>query len=141
MTDAIDEMILEELRRNRRIPLTELSRKVGRSRTAIEARIKKLENTRRILGYTIEEPSEQVTDQMGSIILVAMEVRKHGDRLLKAFLAMPEIANCVWVTGEYDFALFVKPIPSADLLTLIEQVYTFEGVKRTETLMALKTAY
>ena len=56
MRDKIDEQILEELRRDSRVPITDLSRKVNRSRTAVQARLSRLEQSQQILGYTIKEP-------------------------------------------------------------------------------------
>ena len=57
MRDKIDEQILEELRRDSRVPITDLSRKVNRSRTAVQSRLSRLEQSQQILGYTIKEPS------------------------------------------------------------------------------------
>ena len=54
MRDEIDEQILEALRRDSRLPVTNLSRKVGRSRTAVQARLSRLEQDQQILGYTIK---------------------------------------------------------------------------------------
>ena len=66
MRDKIDEQILEALRRDSRLPVTNLSRKVGRSRTAVQARLSRLEQDQQILGYTIKEPSTLETDGIGA---------------------------------------------------------------------------
>lgn len=138
MTDVIDDLILAELRRDARIPLTTIAKRVGRSRTAVEARVNRLKKTGRILRYTIEEPAAEGPESgLSAIILVAMEVRKRGDELLSAFMNMPQISSCVWVTGDYDFALMVKPLGSYELQQLIGRLYKLSGVKRTETLIAL----
>ncbi|MES0884643.1 Lrp/AsnC family transcriptional regulator [Roseibium sp. SCP14] len=137
MTDEIDEKILDELRRNSRIPFSTLAKLVGRSRTAVEARINRLRQSKRFLRYTIEEPEKETGDGVSAIILVAMEIRKRGDDLLEQFETMPQISSCLWVTGEFDFALFVKQLDNAELQKILERIYKLKGVRRTETLLTL----
>ena len=79
MRDEIDEQILEALRRDSRLPVTNLSRKVGRSRTAVQARLSRLEQDQQILGYTIKEPSTLETDGIGAIVMITMEIRSKGE--------------------------------------------------------------
>ncbi len=137
MRDKIDEQILEALRRNARAPVTDLSRKVGRSRTAVQARLSKLEQTQQILGYTIKEPSTVETGGLGAIVLISMEIRNKGDAAVREFAAMPEVASCLRVVGNHDFALLINPIEKPRLNFVLEQIYKIDGIKRTETIMAL----
>ena len=137
MRDKIDEQILEALRRDARVPVTDLSRKVGRSRTAVQARLSKLEQTQQILGYTIKEPSTVETGGLGAIVLISMEIRNKGDAAVREFAAMPEVASCLRVVGNHDFALLINPIEKPRLNFVLEQIYKIDGVKRTETIMAL----
>lgn len=137
MRDKIDEQILEALRRDARAPVTDLSRKVGRSRTAVQARLSKLEQTQQILGYTIKEPSTVETGGLGAIVLISMEIRNKGDAAVREFAAMPEVASCLRVVGNHDFALLINPIEKPRLNFVLEQIYKIDGIKRTETIMAL----
>ena len=137
MRDKIDEQILEALRRNARAPVTDLSRKVGRSRTAVQARLSKLEQTQQILDYTIKEPSTVETGGLGAIVLISMEIRNKGDAAVREFAAMPEVASCLRVVGNHDFALLINPIEKPRLNFVLEQIYKIDGIKRTETIMAL----
>ena len=137
MRDKIDEQILEALRRNARAPVTDLSRKVGPSRTAVQARLSKLEQTQQILGYAIKEPSTVETGGLGAIVLISMEIRNKGDAAVREFAAMPEVASCLRVVGNHDFALLINPIEKPRLNFVLEQIYKIDGIKRTETIMAL----
>ena len=49
--DALDQKILAELTRNARIPIAELARKVGLSKTPVALRIRHLEESGLISGY------------------------------------------------------------------------------------------
>lgn len=141
MPDKIDEQILETLRRDSRTPITELAKKVGRSRTAIQARLSKLERAQLILGYTIKEPSIVETDGVGAIVLVSMEVRNKGDSAAREFATIPEIATCMRIVGDHDFALIVKPIEKPRLNFLLERIYMIDGVKGTETILSLSKEF
>ena len=141
MRDKIDEQILEALRRDSRVPVTDLSRKVGRSRTAVQARLSRLEQTQQILGYTIKEPSTVETGGIGAIVLINMEIRSNGEAAAREFATMPEVASCLRIVGDHDFALLINPIEKPRLNLVLEQIYKIDGVKRTETIMALSKEF
>jgi Lrp/AsnC family leucine-responsive transcriptional regulator len=141
MRDKIDEQILEALRRDSRVPVTDLSRKVGRSRTAVQARLSRLEQTQQILGYTIKEPSTVETGGIGAIVLINMEIRSKGEAAAREFATMPEVASCLRIVGNHDFALLINPIEKPRLNLVLEQIYKIDGVKRTETIMALSKEF
>jgi DNA-binding Lrp family transcriptional regulator len=141
MRDKIDEQILEALRRDSRVPVTDLSRKVGRSRTAVQARLSRLEQTQQILGYTIKEPSTVETGGIGAIVLINMEIRSKGEAAAREFATIPEVASCLRVVGDHDFALLINPIVKPRLNLVLEQIYKIDGVKRTETIMALSKEF
>ncbi|WP_068311156.1 Lrp/AsnC family transcriptional regulator [Polycladidibacter hongkongensis] len=137
MSENVDEQILQELRRDSRTPIAKIAEKVGRSRTAVRARIAKLERDKRILSYTITEPAIVATDGIGVIVLVALEVRHKSEAFLSSVRSMPQIASCIGVIGEYDYALLVRQIDKQELEKVLVHLYKVEGVKRTETIMAL----
>lgn len=141
MRDKIDEQILEALRRDSRTPVTELARIVGRSRTAVQARLTKLEQTQQILGYTIKEPSTVETGGLGAIVLISMEIRIKGEAAAREFASIPEVASCLRVIGDHDFALLINPVEKPRLNFVLEQIYKIDGVKRTETIMALSKEF
>ena len=141
MRDEIDEQILVALRRDSRLPVTNLSRKVGRSRTAVQARLSRLEQDQQILGYTIKEPSTVETGGIGAIVLINMEIRSKGEAAAREFATMPEVASCLRIVGDHDFALLINPIEKPRLNLVLEQIYKIDGVKRTETIMALSKEF
>ena len=141
MRDKIDEQILEALRRDSRVPVTDLSRKVGRSRTAVQARLSRLEQTQQILGYTIKEPSTVETGGIGAIVLINMEIRSKGEAAAREFATMPEVASCLRIVGDHDFALLINPIKKPRLNFVLEQIYKIDGIKRTKTIMALSKEF
>lgn len=82
MSKQVDDKILAELREDARIPITTLSERVGRSRTAVQARVHKMEQEKRILRYTIDEPGFTKDSDIGAIIQISLKVRNKSEELL-----------------------------------------------------------
>lgn len=141
MPDQIDEKILRELRRNSKIPITTLAKIVGRSRTAVRARIDRLESSGQISYYTIAEPGGYEAPDMGAIILVTVAVRNRSDELIEAFQNMPSVISCHGISGGPSFALLIRRSDPANLSKIIECIYRLEGVTKTETVISLETVF
>ncbi|WP_134679822.1 Lrp/AsnC family transcriptional regulator [Paracoccus ravus] len=108
--DATNMKILRELVANARIPITELARKVGLSKTPVALRIKQMEEMGLITGYrAILSPL-----QLGLTHVTYVEVRLSDTRqkALEAFneavRAIPEIEECYMIAGGFDYLLKVR---------------------------------
>lgn len=135
--DKIDHQILDELRRNARIPVTQLSEKTGRSRTAVQARIDKMEHQEKILGYTIREASVHSDRAIGSIILVSLSVRKESEAFMDTARSIPEVISCHGVAGDPAFALILARVNEQRMKEIVEKIYETEGVSKTETILSM----
>jgi Lrp/AsnC family leucine-responsive transcriptional regulator len=108
--DATNVKILRERVANARIPITELARKVGLSKTPVALRIKQMEEMGLITGYrAILSPL-----QLGLTHVTYVEVRLSDTRqkALEAFneavRAIPEIEECYMIAGGFDYLLKVR---------------------------------
>lgn len=108
--DATNVKILRELVANARIPITELARKVGLSKTPVALRIRQMEEMGLINGYrAILSPL-----QLGLTHVAYVEVRLSDTRqkALEAFneavRAIPEIEECYMIAGGFDYLLKVR---------------------------------
>ena len=108
--DATDRRILHELCANARIPVTELARKVGLSKTPVAARIRAMEEMGLITGYrAMLSPI-----QLGLIHVTYVEVKLSDTRqkALEQFNAavreIPEVEECYMIAGGFDYLLKVR---------------------------------
>ncbi|MDS9466072.1 Lrp/AsnC family transcriptional regulator [Paracoccus sp. MBLB3053] len=108
--DATNVKILRELVANARIPITELARKVGLSKTPVALRIKQMEEMGLITGYrAILSPLK-----LGLTHVTYVEVRLSDTRqkALEAFnaavRAIPEVEECYMIAGGFDYLLKVR---------------------------------
>lgn len=140
--DYIDERILEELSRDGRISVAELSRRVNLSKTPCQARIKRLEATGYILGYrAIIDPK-----RMGRVHVAFVEVKLSDTRAaaLEAFnksvRTLPEVEQCHMIASSFDYLLKVR---TADIVgyreVLGEKISALPHVTHTSTHVSMQS--
>jgi Lrp/AsnC family leucine-responsive transcriptional regulator len=122
--DAIDREILAILADNARIPMKDLAQKVGMSAPSVTERVRRLEETGVVLGYTIRVSPTA----LGLPIGVFIRVRPMPGELARvaALLASkPEVVQCDRVTGD-DCFIAKAFVPSVDELErLIDDLLPF----------------
>ena len=105
--DRIDRKLLDILQREGRIPMTELSERIGLSTSPCTERVRRLERAGVITGYHAHLQPEAV----GRTLLVFVEIKlsaKSGeifDTVRKELLHMPEVLECHLVSGGFDYLL------------------------------------
>ena len=111
--DSIDRRILQVLQLSGRISYDELATGVGLSPSATLRRVRRLEESRVIVGYVALVASERVGLPLGAYINVRLA--KHTDpqqrspieAFTAAVQAWPEVIECVALSGEMDYLLRV----------------------------------
>ena len=96
--DDTNWLILEDLQKNARAPLTEIARKVGMSSPAVSERILRMEQEGVIEGYKTKINLESIERSMGVFISVKIRFGQ-TDKFVALIKTMPEIAECHKITG------------------------------------------
>jgi Lrp/AsnC family transcriptional regulator, leucine-responsive regulatory protein len=108
--DEPDRSILDGLRRNGRATVAELAQATGLSPSACSRRLRRLEDTEVIRGYTaIVDPGAE-GPQLTAFVAVRLvrHQRDHIQRFQAAARKVPEIVECHHVTGTFDYLLKVS---------------------------------
>lgn len=132
--DEINIRALRELRRDPRITMAELGRRIGMSSPAITERIRRMEEAGVIGGYHLVVNPAAVGLPIGAYI----RIRPHGGRLAQiADLArgIPEVVECHRITGEDCFLLKVY-IPAMDQLDRILDAFLVYGSTTTSIIQS-----
>ncbi len=107
--DAIDRRIVAALQANGRISTLELAESVGLSPTPCSRRVKRLEESGVIEGYTARINPAALG--LNICVMVSVRLAQHGPeggrQFLEAIAARPEITECLLVTGNVDYLLRV----------------------------------
>ena len=136
--DDTDRKILALLRENARAPSVELARRVGISRTTLQARMERLERARIIAGYTIRGDSEQDRQAIRAHIMITA-VPKLAPAVETALRRIPEVRTLHSVSGTFDMVAVAVTESVAEMDRLIDRIGALDGVERTDTAIILST--
>ena len=139
--DRIDAAILHELAQDGRMSATELSRRIGLSKSPTQARLKRLEAAGVITGYrAIVDPI-----RMGLAHVAFVEVRLSDTReaalgaFNRAVLSVPEVEQCHMMASSFDYLLKVRTSDiQAYRRVLGEVISALPHVASTSTYVAME---
>lgn len=127
--DPTNRRLLAELRRNPRLPMTELGRRIGMSSPAVTERLRRLEEAGIIRGYRLDlDPAA-----LGLPLTAFVRVRPNPgqlSRIAEVAAAIPEVAECHRVTGDDCFILKVH-LPAMDQLDRLLDRFLLYGTTTT----------
>ena len=108
--DRFDQRILAELSRDGRMPVTELARRVGLSKTPCQVRLKRLRANGVIRGFrAVLDHAKLGQDH---VAFVEVKLTDTTEAALTAFnaavQAVPEIEQCHMIAGAFDYLLKVR---------------------------------
>lgn len=136
--DPLDLQLLALLEMDGRMSHARLARRVGRSRSAIQERIERLERMGHIAGYTIRRGHR--TNGVHAYLLVCAG-GPGQDALATALEAFPEVRVCDAVSGETDLILQVQAPDVAAIDRVRAAVAALPGVARTRTALVMQTRF
>ena len=137
--DAIDIQILALLQEHCKMPLAKIGQRVGLSAPAVIERIKKLEESGVITGYTALLDARKLGCDITAFIGVLTSHPKSIRDVEQQIESRQEVLECHHVTGGYTLLLKVKTANTTTLEELISHLRSIEGVSRTETMVVLST--
>lgn len=138
--DAIDLMILKELRDNSKRSMRELAQKLRVHPNTLLQRIKKLEKSKIIKKYHAEVDYKALGYDMHAVVMI--KIRRRGledENLLKDVAILPEVQSLYAVTGGADVIAIVKAKNRDDLVRLLKRIQSENSVLRTTSYLVLLT--
>ena len=137
--DAIDVKILEVLQENARVSISELSKRINLSLSAVSERLKKLERSAVIRNYTAILDPKLLGRDLSVFISIGLEATSETQAFLDFVASDPEILECHYITGEYDYLLKVTTSNTDSLEKIMNRIKSFNGIKHTQTNVILST--
>lgn len=134
--DEIDEKIIDELIENAKIPLRELSQKVGISFVTVMNRIKKLEKEGVIKGYSAKIDYEKLGYNVHTLVEIRISKGKLFE-LEKKIAKHPNVYSVYDTTGEFDATVVGSFKSTRAMDEFIKKIQTFDFVERTNTKLIL----
>jgi Lrp/AsnC family leucine-responsive transcriptional regulator len=140
MINSLDLKIIAHLMKQGRSTWAELGGILGLSAPAAAERVRKLEESGVIRGYTALIDPEQVGFGLAALVSVTLDRPEHRDKFLAEVQNMAEILECHHVAGEEDYILKVRCSGTRYLERLIsDEIKAIPGVLKTKTTVILST--
>lgn len=136
--DAIDVKILQNLTQNARQKASTISKEVSLSVSAVIERIRKMEEMGIICGYTVLVDQKRLGNDITAWIEVCLEHPRYYEAFVTAALEMEHIMTCHYLTGDFDFMIYVAASSSEALETVHRKIKSLEGVSSTKTHFVLR---
>ena len=138
--DKFDRGILNHLQENCRITAEQLSKEIGLSPSACQRRINNLRNSG-VIEKEVAIISKVVVElQLTMIVEIALERESPNiiENFKKAMLALREVAQCYYVTGEIDFILILN-VRDIEHYQNFTQKFLFDNtnIRRFNTLVVM----
>lgn len=139
--DPFDHKILNILATEGRLSVTELARRVGLSKSPVQARLKRLEEGGVIRGYrALFDPIRLGRNHVAFVEVKLSDTRESALAAFNAgVLKLPEVEECHMIAGAFDYLLKVRTSDmTAYRIVLAEQISTLPNVANTSTYVAMQ---
>jgi Lrp/AsnC family leucine-responsive transcriptional regulator len=123
--DRKDVELLNLVQQNNRLTTEQLSKATGLSATSCQRRLKNLRSNGIITADISVISPDAVGRRMTMIVQVSLELDQleHIDRFKQAMLALPEVMQCYYVTGNSDFILILTAKDMKDYEAFTRRVF------------------
>jgi len=137
--DQVDRDILHILQFDGRSSASHIADEIGMSIPAVTDRIKKLQESGIIMGFTTILNHRKVGLDVSAFITVISESSSHYSDVVRETNNTPEIIQCFTTTGNGSHVLLALTENTHSLEKLLRTIQSWPGVMRTETQIILSS--
>ena len=135
--DNIDIKILECLTKDARMNASQISTTVNLSVSAVIERMKKLENSGLIRGYTALIDERLAGYDVQAMISIRLEHPKYNQSFVKQMREHHCVMECYYITGDFDYIARVSTGSTEELTKVLNDIKQIPGVSLTRTYVLL----
>ncbi|MDQ0458185.1 Lrp/AsnC family transcriptional regulator [Rhizobium paknamense] len=138
MLSEKDRDLIALLGENSRMPVATLAKKLGLSRTTVQARIERLERDGVIAGYGLRLSDRYASSLIRAHILITI-APKALSQVVSALERLKPVTALHSVSGNFDLIAMIAAPSITELDQIIDQIGTLDGVERTLSSIILST--
>jgi len=142
MIDKIDEQIIQIMAKNGRIKLSDLAKKINLSISPCQARLKKLEDKKYILGYHARVNYEQMRKAHIAFVQVSLSDTRASalEKFNMEVSKLESVEQCHMIAGNFDYLLKVRTKNISEYRVLLsEKISALPNVSSTSTFVSMET--
>lgn len=135
--DTLDKNLIALLKTNARLPVVKLAKALGCARSTVQLRLKALEDSGAITGYTVSL-AQRSSAGINALVLISVESQSEPD-VVRTLAKRHEVSKLYTVSGRYDLCAMVHADSMEEIERVIDRVRDIKGVADTLTTMVLST--
>ncbi|HET9821244.1 MAG TPA: Lrp/AsnC family transcriptional regulator [Burkholderiaceae bacterium] len=135
--DTLDQKLIALLKVNARLPVARIAKALGCARSTVQLRLKALEESGAITGYTVSLAKRRGTG-VNALVLITVASQSEPD-VLHTLSRRHEVSKLYSVSGRHDLCAMVHAETTEELEAVINRVRAIKGVTDTLTTMILST--
>jgi Lrp/AsnC family leucine-responsive transcriptional regulator len=135
--DRIDANILKCLTRDARMNASQISQQVNLSVSAVIERMKKMEASGLIRGYTAVIDERQAGVNVQAMISIRLEHPKYNPEFNRQMCAHESVMECFYITGDFDYIARIGVSSTEELTKVLHDIKQIPGVSLTRTYVVL----
>ncbi len=142
LIDQLDKAIMDVLSQEGRLPVTDIARRVGASKTPCQVRLKRLIERKYILGFkAILNPVLLQQEHVAFTEVKLSDTRENAlEAFNKAVQFIPEIEQCHMIAGAYDYLLKTRTENIRSYRRILgEEISKLPYVASTSTFVAMES--
>lgn len=135
--DKIDSHILTCLTRDARMNASQISQQVNLSVSAVIERMRKMEASGLIKGYTAIIDEHLAGIQVQAMISVRLEHPKYNAEFNRQMCSHRSVLDCFYITGDFDYIARIGVSTTEELTHVLHDIKEIPGVSLTRTFVVL----
>ena len=135
--DHIDIKILRYLTKDARMNASQISQKVNLSISAVIERMKKMEASGLIKGYTAVIDEKLAGFNVQAMISIRLEHPKYNQEFNRRMCSHECVMECFYITGDFDYIARIGVSSTDELTKVLHDIKQISGVSLTRTYVVL----
>ncbi len=136
--DEVDHQLLSLLRQDARLSIATLAARLQVSRGTVTNRIRRLEDSNVIVGYTVQLRPEVQRSEIKAWMSIAVEGNQTRS-VIASLLGEPGVATLHDTNGRWDLLAELRAENLQALAKVLERIRLLKGISNTETSIHLET--
>lgn len=133
-----DRKLLALLKTNARLSTSELARRLNLSRSTVQNRITRLEESGIIRGYTLVYDEDYEKRLISAHVLLKV-VQKLTTKTNQDLQAISQVTGLYSISGDFDVMIVVQAETTQELNQVLDAISQLKGVERTNSSLILET--
>ena len=135
--DRIDAGIICCLTKDARMNASQISQQVNLSVSAVIERMKKMEASGLIRGYTAVIDERIAGYDVQALISIRLEHPKYNQEFARQMCSHERVMECFYITGDFDYMARISAGSTEELTKVLHDIKNIPGVSLTRTYVVL----